>query len=206
MARTPADLGIELYKAGDHEAAMPLLRQGLEQEPERGDLHMYLGMCWGKRDRWADALREFEKASDLDGANADYPFFAGVALMKLGREREAHSMFHVALLNNPQHPQAKAAWEQTQGAASEVTKAGSSAALPGGLAGLDITSMDLSAFGGGTGKPAGGAAPADDVAAAAEAFRASREAETTKKKGCGLGIVSLFGLLSLFVALLSVLF
>ena len=201
MAQTPAEKGIALYRSGETEDAMPLLRQAVEEEPMRADLHMYLGMCWGKRDKWADAVREFEKACDLDGASAEYPFYAGVAMVKLGRLREANSMFHVALLNNPNHAKAQAAFDQTKAAAAQVTTDGSSAAMPGGLGTIDILNleMDLPAK-----KPAGGDPLASALGELKQQQQGGGAKSTAKKSGCGGGIlVGLAGLATLVWLLLA---
>ncbi|MBI5834923.1 MAG: tetratricopeptide repeat protein [Armatimonadetes bacterium] len=185
MAQSPAEKGIALYRSGQNEEAMPLLRQAVEEEPTRADLHMYLGMCWGKRDKWADAVREFEKACDLDGASAEYPFYAGVAMVKLGRLREANSMFHVALLNNPNHAKAQAAFEQTKAAAAQVTTDGSSAVMPGGLGSIDILNLEMDL-------PGKKQASSDPLAGALSELKQQQSGgakATAKKSGCGGGIL-----------------
>jgi tetratricopeptide (TPR) repeat protein len=199
----PADRGIALYKEGNFQDAMPLLRQAIEYEPNRVDLHMYLGFCWGKREKWPDALREFEKSCDLDGSSADAPFFAGVAMVRLGRAREAHSMFHVAVLNNPNHAKAKAAWEQTKAAAAQVTTDGSSAAMPGGMSHLDLGALELEVVGAKQPKPAPTSQPADPFGAALSKLKEQTDgvpAAAKKKAGCGAGLVGLIGLVVLVLA------
>jgi tetratricopeptide (TPR) repeat protein len=199
---SPAERGIALYKEGNVADAMPLLRQAIEYEPERVDLHMYLGFCWAKREKWQDAEREFNKACDMDGSSADAAFFAGFAMVKQGRLREANSMFHVACLNDPNHAKAKAGYEQTKGAAAQVTTERSSAAIPGGIAGVDMSSLDLDLGMGG-----GSARKADPLAGALGELKQQQgggKAATTagKKAGCGGGIVAgllLLGLILFFL-------
>jgi len=200
MAQSPAEKGIALYRSGQTEESMPLLRQAVEEDPNRADLHMYLGMCWGKRNKWADAVREFEKACDLDGASAEYPFYAGVAMVKLGRLREANSMFHVALLNNPEHAKAKAAFEQTKAAAAQVTTDGSSAAMPGGLGSIDILNLEMDL----PGKKAAN----DPLAGALGELQQQRAGEAkaaAKKSGCGGGIMVGLAVVSALAWLLAAL-
>lgn len=193
MATLPseaAERGIGLFKAGNTEEAMPHLRQAIENEPERSDLHMYLGLCWAKREKWVDAEREFNKAGDLDGTSAEAPYFAGLAMVKQGRLREAHGSFHVACLNNPNHAKAKQAWEQTKQAAAVVTTDRSSAAMPGGIGNMDFSSLDSVDLG----RPKS----TDPLAGALADYKqqqggggGGKSSGSGKKAGCGAGLMAL---------------
>lgn len=194
---------IEAFKSGNMDEALPLLRQAIAENPDSFELRVYHGLALGRVNRWADAEREFGNACDLNGASADAAYFQGVAIAKQGRLREAHGMFVVALANDPEHKGAKQASEKTAGAAAEATKQGSSAAMPGGLAGIDISAIDPSDLTGmGTRKAA---EPVDDVTAALAEMggggaggkrpAAAANIKVTKKAGgCGSLVSLLLGL------------
>ncbi|NUP99285.1 MAG: tetratricopeptide repeat protein, partial [Armatimonadetes bacterium] len=133
-----AQRAIATFKQQQFDEAIPLLRQAIEFDKDSFKLWMYLGAALGHREKWADAERAFAKAEEIDGSSAEASYMLGIAIAKQGRLREAHGQFMVALGNDPNHAKAKAAAEKTAAAAAQVTKDGSSAAAPGGLAGLDL--------------------------------------------------------------------
>ncbi len=204
---SPAEVAanaIATFKAGEMDNAIPLLRQAIEYDRERFDLQMYLGLALGKKERWQDAERAFERAAELDGGSADAAYYVGFAIAKQGRLREAHGQFVVALANDPNHAKALSAAEKTAKAAEQVTKDGSSSAVPGGLGSLDLTSLELeAAVGGGKGAARGGM-PGDVAAALGDLKnkqQGAKQGAKGKKAGCGGGLVALF-LLGLALALL----
>lgn len=217
MADNPPNPSFEQGKAamaaGDLNAARTHFRQAVADQPDCFEHRMYHGLVLARLERWADAEREFGEALSIDGGSADAAYFQGVAIAKQGRLREAHGMFAVALGNDPNHQRAKEAHERTAAAAAEVTKEGSSVAMPGGLSGIDISNVDL--LEGGTTRTASGSGMPSEVSDALAEMggqqRGARPApqrtgptiKTTKKSGC-LGLVGLMGLVAL--ALLLVLF
>lgn len=199
MAGGPASEGIAAFKAGDVERALPLLRQAHVAEPGRFDLLMYLGLAMAKKEKWADSEKFFGMAADANGSSADAAYYQGIAIAKQGRLREAHGMFKVALGNNPSHPGALAAAEKTKDAASQVTTSGSSMAMPGGIAGIDMGGIDFDAMMGG--KPAAPRAEDAMPSGVADALGQLKQdnrpaAAPAKKAGCIGGLVTLVVLLA----------
>lgn len=128
----PGAQGIALFKAGENDKAVPLLRQAVHENPDNFELRMFFGLALSKAEKWADAESQFGTAFDLNSNSAEAAYFQGIAIAKRGRLREAHGMFNVALALNPDHKGAKQAEEATRAAAEQVTTDQSSARMPGG--------------------------------------------------------------------------
>ena len=197
-AKAAAERAVSTFKSGDMENAVPFLRQAIEYMPDKIELRMYLGAALMKADRLADAESALNKAYELDGGNADAAYLLGVVIAKQGRLREAHSMFHVATLNDPNHEKAKSALDKTAKAAEQVTTDGSSALTPAGLAGLDFNPADFADIieGGNAGK----SGAKGDLGGALDELKQKHDsggASAGKKAGCGASIMMLVGLASL---------
>lgn len=206
MADTPpsadesvAKEAVAAFRSGDYDTAIPLLRQAVEFDRESFQLRLFLGLALAKKEKWQDAESQLSQAYDLNSSSADAAYYLGMVIAKQGRLREAHGMFNVALGCDPNHEKAKAAESKTAKAAEQVTKDGSSAAVPGGLGGLDLGHLEMEALtgiktGGGTGGMPG------DVASALDQMKPGGKSSVkspAKKSGCGTGLVALsLGLLS----------
>ena len=191
---TPAQLAenaIGVFRGGDIDMALPLLRQAIEENPDRRcELFLYLGWALGRKEKWADAESAFNKATNEDGSNAEAYYYGGVAIAKQGRLREAHGMFVIAVSLAPDNKKYKEAEERTHKAAEQVTQEGSSAVGPASISlGLDLGAM-LSGI-----QPQPKAAPKPED----EAKEPEPEKPAGKKAGCGTGIVALM----LFVAVVG---
>lgn len=203
-AMAAAERAVKTFKAGDMENAVPFLRQAIEYLPEKIELRMYLGAALMKLDRLADAEVALNKAYEIDGGNADACYLLGVVIAKQGRLREAHGMFQVAVLNDPNHERAQQALDRTAKAAEQVTIDGSSAKTQHGLAGLgDFNPLDFADLIEGTG---GQQAGSSGIGGAVDELRQKQQGGgTAKKAGCGASIMMLLGLASLLPLLASAL-
>ena len=74
---------------GDAEA---LYRQALRIAPGEPALHAELGGMFLKQEKWEDALTQFRRQVELDGANDDAQRHLAEALMNLGRTEEARTV------------------------------------------------------------------------------------------------------------------
>jgi ribosomal protein S12 methylthiotransferase accessory factor len=79
------------------EEAISILRQGLDYDEERPDIHNTLGVCCYKTGRHAEAVTHFRRAVALNPVSAiDYANLA-LNLEILGTDQEAISQYQVAL-------------------------------------------------------------------------------------------------------------
>jgi tetratricopeptide (TPR) repeat protein len=60
------DRGVELYKEGKYAEASATLRAVVEEEPENGRAHRYLGLALLGEEKLPEAARHLEKAGELD--------------------------------------------------------------------------------------------------------------------------------------------
>lgn len=190
-----AERAVQAFKDGDLENAVPFLRQAIEYQPEKIQLRMYLGVALMKLDRLADAEVQLTRATEIDGGSADAAYLLGVVIARQGRLREAHSQFHVATLNDPEHEKAKAALARTAKAAEQVTTDGSSSKTQAGMAGIgDLNPADFADLieGGGGRKPESGVG-----SALAELKEKHEGGGAAKKSGCAGSIMLLVGLTAL---------
>ncbi len=202
-ALNAAKRAIDTFKSGDMDNAVPFLRQAIEYMPEKIELRMYLGAALMKVNRLEDAEVQLTRATEIDGASADAAYLLGVVIAKQGRLREAHSMFHVAILNDPNHEKAQSALAKTAKAAEQVTTDGSSALTPAGLAGLDFNPADFADIIEGS-QGAGAKSSVADALGDLEKARKA-DADKAKKAGCGTSIMMLLSLASLLPLLALVL-
>jgi len=196
-ALNAAKRAVETFKSGDMDNAVPFLRQAIEYMPDKIELRMYLGAALMKLDRLADAEVALNKAYELDGGNADACYLLGVVIAKQDRLREAHGMFQVAVLNDPNHEKAQQALAKTAKAAEQVTIDGSSSKTQHGLAGLgDFNPSDFADLIEGTG---GKQAGSGDIGGALDELKQKQKGGSSagKKAGCGASIMMLLSLVSL---------
>lgn len=93
--------GCCLRDLGRYDEAIDLLRQGLDQDEERPDIHNAMGVCCYKTGRFAEAAGCFQRAVELNPASAiDY---ANLALNqeRLGEIDRAMVNYEIALSQDP---------------------------------------------------------------------------------------------------------
>jgi ribosomal protein S12 methylthiotransferase accessory factor len=94
-------MGVALKDCGRFHEALGVLRQGLEIDPERTDMHNLMGFCHFKRGEHGDAVTAFQRAIELDPASAiDYANL-GVNYQALGEETQARDCYRMALKLDP---------------------------------------------------------------------------------------------------------
>ncbi len=81
------------YDAGDYDAALELLREGLVQHPESVLLHVGLGYVRVAREEYAWARRSFEEALEIDPEYEDAWVGLGETMLKFGRVEDALRAF-----------------------------------------------------------------------------------------------------------------
>ncbi len=80
-----------------YDLALDILRKGLDEDEERSDIHNMIGVCHFKQGNFADAVKSFERAVELNPVSAmDYANL-GVNHRKLGNIDQAIHFFTLAL-------------------------------------------------------------------------------------------------------------
>ncbi|MGH9673056.1 MAG: tetratricopeptide repeat protein, partial [Bryobacteraceae bacterium] len=90
----------EAYQAKDHDQALLLLDQAIQDEPEGAAPWLYKGLIHSDRSEFAQALAAFDRAAELDPSATDdeiFLFRRGVALGEVGRHAEALESLERAL-------------------------------------------------------------------------------------------------------------
>jgi predicted Zn finger-like uncharacterized protein len=104
LAKAPNDPDLQLrvaatqVAAGQWKLAEPTLRQMVKERPQSAEAHFFLGralLLAGATP--ADMLREFERATDLDGQRAEYWMYVGWASNEAGNVAKAESALKRAL-------------------------------------------------------------------------------------------------------------
>jgi len=88
---TPAYVNLaDLFRSrGEEASADAVLRQGVEQIPDSGDVHHALGLSLIRQQHTAEALEELRQAAVLAPENARYPYVYAVALNSTGDTDQA---------------------------------------------------------------------------------------------------------------------
>ncbi len=87
------DFAQRLYDAGDYDAALRVLRDGLGRHPDSAALQTTLGFVRVAREEWAWARSAFAAALELDPDHEDALVGMGEALLKLGDSAGAQRCF-----------------------------------------------------------------------------------------------------------------
>jgi tetratricopeptide (TPR) repeat protein len=105
------------------ERAFKLLNQALLLDPESAAPHIALGKYFYKKQDIDESLNEFLKAAQLDPANSEVLYYAGLLRLKFrkGGEKEADSFFYKAYVADPQNTEALAAWVRLKAANHDRT-------------------------------------------------------------------------------------
>jgi CheY-like chemotaxis protein len=95
------DAGMEAYRAGDLDAAIAKLREGLAIDPLSFQLHYHLGLLCGRRDEVFEAIHELETAVDLQPRNFSALKNLAVLYQRAGFKHKAIEMWERALASAP---------------------------------------------------------------------------------------------------------
>ena len=93
------NLGLAYALSGDHDAAIQTYEQALTAGSASPKLHNNLGVAYAHRQRYADALNSFKKATDEPRAYNNL----GVVLLSMGNPRQAAVCFEKAVELHPQY-------------------------------------------------------------------------------------------------------
>ncbi len=99
---------------GDHERALPLVRQAVDIGPEIFGAHMLLGVCLAAAGKQGEGIRALERALQLNPNSAQGRYNLGAALQAAGRFAEAERHFAAALRLDPGYRAAAAAIDAVQ--------------------------------------------------------------------------------------------
>ena len=83
----------KFYEKGDLTAAIEELQQALDLDPEDHNVHNSLGVCYGVLGAYEKALKIFETTASLVPDDAMAVYNAGLALMRMGDQKQALDRF-----------------------------------------------------------------------------------------------------------------
>jgi TolB-like protein/Tfp pilus assembly protein PilF len=84
--------GDALRSAGQYDLAIEQLRKTLEIDPNFAHAHFHLAMTFLRKEAYAEAIAEFQRASTLSPNVADYKGGLGYAYARAGKRAEARKM------------------------------------------------------------------------------------------------------------------
>lgn len=79
----------EKAMTGDHSSAVTYLKKAIDKYPRYADAYTLLGNCQDCLDKHEDAITSYDKALQIDPAQAEAWFNKGMILKKLGQTKEA---------------------------------------------------------------------------------------------------------------------
>jgi DNA-binding response OmpR family regulator len=100
-AQSILELAMASYRAGDVDAAITKLREGIQVDPLAFQLHYHLGLLWGRRDNLFDAIQELERAVDLAPRHFSALKNLAVLYQRVGFKHKAIEIWERALGNAP---------------------------------------------------------------------------------------------------------
>jgi len=103
------DVALDAMDRGDHEAALPLLKQAVAEDPGDAMLRNSYGSALAATSRLGDAIAHFRKASELSPDYPDPHHNLALALVEQGRSGEAIPEFEKALALKDDYAEAHAA-------------------------------------------------------------------------------------------------
>lgn len=93
---------VSLLRAGQSDQAMEQARKMLELHPDSFHTHLGLGMAYVQERKYAEAIVELQKASDISGGTASARSLLANAYVGLGNKREAEKILNeLKRLSNP---------------------------------------------------------------------------------------------------------
>ena len=93
--------GMNAYRAGDIDAAIEKLQEGLKVDPLSFQLHYHLGLLQGRRDLVFDAIHQLETATELQPRNFSALKNLAVLYQRAGFKHKAIEMWERALSSAP---------------------------------------------------------------------------------------------------------
>ncbi len=93
--------GVRLYKAGDLERALRLLKTAVELDPHNKTAFTYLANTYIKMDRYEEAVPAYVAALKLDPSNARNYYNLGICHLKLDNVKKALRALEVATEKSP---------------------------------------------------------------------------------------------------------
>ncbi len=106
------DQGLQLYRAGQYDAAIPLLTEALKQNPELEAGWEALGFCQFGLHQDAEADESFRRAVALGPGQVNAHYGLGITLIRERRFEEAVKELEEAHRIDPSHPYARQALVQ----------------------------------------------------------------------------------------------
>jgi len=91
------DLASDAMEKGEHEAAVPLLKQAVVESPDDATVHNNYGSALAATSHLGDAVAHFRKAAELSPDYPDPHHNLALALVQAGRSEEAIAEFQKAL-------------------------------------------------------------------------------------------------------------
>jgi tetratricopeptide (TPR) repeat protein len=95
--------GIALFKLGDYEGAISMLRRACEVDATDTDVWLTLGSCFMRTERFEEALVAFESVLAIDPDNVVGNYNRVATLINLGRASDALAHAERALNLGPEH-------------------------------------------------------------------------------------------------------
>lgn len=89
--------GAQALKSGNAQAAVQLLTQAVQQNPQDAQAHAYLGTAYGQLNQFAQAVECLSQASRLAPQSAPVRFNLAMALEKAGRRDQALATYREVL-------------------------------------------------------------------------------------------------------------
>lgn len=122
------DQGAQALKSGNPQAALPLLAQAVQQNPQDPQTHAYLGTAYAQLGQFEKAVQSLAQASRLAPQSAAIHFNLAMALEKAGRGPEALAAYRQVLALDGAHERARQAVARLGGAAAPPASAAPAAA------------------------------------------------------------------------------
>jgi len=95
---------VALHRSGDADAALPIYREVLSQQPDNPVAQHFLGVIHYQRGKLEEALPLLERAAALQHDEPEFHNNLGLALAAADREADAVAEYRVALSLKPDHP------------------------------------------------------------------------------------------------------
>lgn len=100
-ASKAAEEGIKLFMDNNPEEAVPMLRAAIEQEPQRSELFLYLGVAYEQLGEYKQAIEIYRRGLKSAGSDAtDFHHNIGTNYLRMGELESAVEHFTKALQAN----------------------------------------------------------------------------------------------------------
>ena len=105
-------LGLALNEAGDTAGTIAALEQAVKLDPGHAPAWYNLGLAYNAQNRSGDALGALQRAGAAEPTSARIPYARATILLRLNRRDEARQALRATLAIDPNHPQARSAWQE----------------------------------------------------------------------------------------------